>query len=209
MGGWQKVIYLVSFLVGVKLVVGLYSLGAALTAIVPTIWTLGAAFMATPIGWILGMIALIATAVFMIYKNWEPIKFFFNDLWEGVKYAFLSVYNFIAGKLGAILAFAGKVIDTVKGPFAADSGGAGGMQYDMDAMGSPSGSGAPSPYAPSGATGSWAPSALPTGAAAKADVGGTLKSQIDQQSRARVSEAKSNNQDVDYAVYTGMTMAGA
>lgn len=192
MGGWQVVIYAVAALVGLKLVIGLYALGAALTAIVPTIWTLGAAFMATPIGWFLGVIALIALAVFMIYKNWEPIKFFFNDLWEGVKSAFLSVYNFIAGKLGAILAFAGKVISAVNGAF--PSGG----QLEpgaYDSMGN--------------ATGFSADSALPTGSAAKADVGGTLNIKIDQEGRARVAEVKSNNQDVDYAVYTGVTMAGA
>lgn len=190
MGGWQNVVYLMSFLVGVKLAVGLYTLGAAVAAIVPTIWTLGAAFMATPIGWFLGVIALIATAVFMIYKNWEPIKFFFNDLWEGVKSAFLSVYNFIAGKLGAILAFAGKVISAVNGAF--PSGG----QLDAgayDSMGN--------------ATGFSADSALPTGTAAKADVGGTLNIKIDQEGRARVAEVKSNNKDVDFAVYTGMSMA--
>lgn len=192
MGGWQVVIYAVAALVGLKLVIGLYALGAALTAIVPTIWTLGAAFMATPIGWFLGVVALIATAVFLIYKNWEPIKFFFNDLWEGVKSAFLSVYNFIAGKLGAILAFAGEVISAVNGAF--PSGG----QFDSggyNSMGD--------------ATGFSADSALPTGSSAKADVGGTLNIKIDQEGRARVAEVTSNNPAVDYSVYTGMSMAGA
>jgi len=236
MGGWQNVIYVVATLISVKLAIGVYALGTAMLAIIPTIWTLGFALMATPLGWFLAAIALIAGAVYLIYRNWEPIKAFFISLWEGVKSAFLSVYNFIAGKLGAILAFAGKVIDTVKGAFSADSGGAGGMQYDMDAMGNVTGGSAPAPDAPigatggsalapdapsgatggwapstqrSGASGNWAPSALPTGSTAKADVGGTLKIRIDQEGRARVAEVKSNNPDVDYSVYTGMSMAGA
>lgn len=205
MGGWQNVIYVVATLVGVKLAIGIYSLGAALLAMIPTIWSLGAVLLATPLGWFLGAIALIAGAVYLVYRNWEPIKGFFSGLWGSVKAAFMAVYEWISGKLGAILAFAGKVIDTVKGAFSA-GGSTGEAQYD--ANGNATGFAAePAPQL--GATGSWAASALPTGSAAKADVGGTLKIQIDQEGRARVAEAKSNNKGVDFDVYSGMTMVGS
>lgn len=44
----------------------------------------GAAIMATPIGWIIGGITLLAGAAFLIYKYWEPIGDFFKGLWGGI-----------------------------------------------------------------------------------------------------------------------------
>jgi len=87
-------------------------------------------------------------------------------------------------------------------------GATGGSALAPDAPSGATGGWAPSTQR-SGASGNWAPSALPTGSTAKADVGGTLKIRIDQEGRARVAEVKSNNPDVDYSVYTGMSMAGA
>lgn len=199
LGGWDVVIYAVTALLGLKLVVGIWQLFAALVAIVPTIWTFGVALMATPVGWFLGAIALIAGAVFLIYKNWAPIKQFFIGLWDGVKSAFSTVYDWIMNKIMAVVELAAKVGQTVKNLFSGDVNGS----VTYDAMGNATGvADAPLAIAPP------VPSALPTrNMMQKADVGGTIKLQIDQDGRARVAEVKKNNPAVDFDVYSGMVMA--
>lgn len=44
----------------------------------------GIAMMTTPIGWLLAGIALIAGAVYLIYKNWDTIVPWFKDKWASV-----------------------------------------------------------------------------------------------------------------------------
>ena len=61
---------------------------------------LGTALLTTPVGWLIMAIAAIAGAAYLIYKNWEPIKAFFADIWSQVKVAFaggfVGVNNLIA-----------------------------------------------------------------------------------------------------------------
>ncbi|EOE2606602.1 phage tail tape measure protein [Pseudomonas aeruginosa] len=57
---------------------------------------LGTAFMTTPIGWIIGGIALVAGAAYLIYRNWEPIKGFFGGLWTEIKTGFSGGLSGIA-----------------------------------------------------------------------------------------------------------------
>lgn len=49
---------------------------------------LGRALLMNPLGI---AITLLATAAFLIYKNWEPIKAFFSDIWESIKVIFAPV----------------------------------------------------------------------------------------------------------------------
>ena len=56
-------------------------LGKAISAIGTVIRVVGMAMMANPI---LIAIALLATAAFLIYQNWGPIKEFFINLWNGI-----------------------------------------------------------------------------------------------------------------------------
>ena len=56
-----------------------------------TLW-LGRAFMANPIGFIIGAIAF---GAYLIYRNWKPIKAFFLGLWSEVRAAF-------AGGIGGV-----------------------------------------------------------------------------------------------------------
>ena len=53
---------------------------------------LGTALLTTPIGWAIMAIAAIAGAAYLIYKNWEPIKAFFADIWSQVKAAFAGAF---------------------------------------------------------------------------------------------------------------------
>lgn len=48
------------------------------------IGTLGAAIMATPIGWILAALAGLIGAGLLVYKYWAPIKGFFLGFWQGL-----------------------------------------------------------------------------------------------------------------------------
>ena len=79
---------------GAVLVKSLFQLGLSLSLIVPKIIAVGSAFMATPMGAILGIIALLAGGAFLIIKKWEPIKEFFKSLWDGIKKGFLSMLRF-------------------------------------------------------------------------------------------------------------------
>ena len=69
--------------------------GAFMWAGRAVLW-LGRAFMLNPIGL---AVTAIAGAAYLIYKNWEPIKAFFVDIWSQVKAAFaggfVGVHNLI------------------------------------------------------------------------------------------------------------------
>lgn len=198
-GGWENVIIGIAVLLGLKLAVGIFGVGKAIIALIPTVWSLGYALMATPLGWFLAAVAAIAGIVFLIYKNWAPIKQFFIGLWEGVKSAFSSVYDWIMNKIMAVVELAAKVGQTVRNLFSGDVNGS----VTYDAMGNATGiADAPLAIAPP------VPSALPArNMMQKADVGGTIKLQIDQDGRARVADVKQNNKAVDFEVYSGTVMA--
>jgi hypothetical protein len=48
---------------------------------------------ANPIGVIIMAIAALAAAAYLIYDNWEPIKAFFVDLWDGIVGAFTRAWE--------------------------------------------------------------------------------------------------------------------
>jgi phage-related minor tail protein len=77
LGGLNGVAVVLAVVISGKLLLAIYSLGSAIVA-------LGAAILATPVGWLLAAVAAIGFAVYTIYKNWEPIKGFFRDLWSDV-----------------------------------------------------------------------------------------------------------------------------
>lgn len=71
--------------------------------VVSTIKTIGTVFMwlgrvllMNPLGL---AITLLATAAFLIYKNWAPIKEFFVNLWDGVTERFNTMVDWIKNKL--------------------------------------------------------------------------------------------------------------
>ena len=67
---------------------------AALTA---AQWALNAAFVATPIGWVvLGLGAIVAAGV-ALYKNWDTVKNTATALWTKVKTVFSGIKNSITG----------------------------------------------------------------------------------------------------------------
>lgn len=103
-GGWENLIYILTIIKLAPLIASIYQLGAALLPLVKTIlpmlghailWV-GKAFLTNPIGI---AVAAIAGAAYLIYRNWEPIKAFFGNLWAQVQEAFSGG---IAG-IGALL----------------------------------------------------------------------------------------------------------
>ena len=73
---------------------------AALTA---AQWALNAAFIASPIGWIvLGIGALIAVGV-LLYKNWDTIQEKASELWAGIQAGFKTFINFIISGLNFMI----------------------------------------------------------------------------------------------------------
>lgn len=69
----------------------------ATTALTAAQWALNAAFVATPIGWIvLGLGAVVAAGV-ALYKNWDTIKQYAGQLWGKVKETFGGIKDSIVG----------------------------------------------------------------------------------------------------------------
>lgn len=71
---------------------------AALTA---AQWALNAAFVATPIGWIvLGLAAVVAAGV-ALYKNWDTVKVKAGEVWNSIKTAFGGIRDSIVNAFSA------------------------------------------------------------------------------------------------------------
>lgn len=60
---------------------------------------LGAALLTTPIGWVIVGIAAVAAGAYLIYKNWEPIKAWFKDLWADITATFDKSITWITDKI--------------------------------------------------------------------------------------------------------------
>ncbi|MFA3296572.1 phage tail tape measure protein [Acinetobacter baumannii] len=79
----------------------------------------GKALLANPMVLaITAMVALVAGAAYLIYKNWTPIKAFFSDLWTGIKSAFNTGVNFVKGIIQSVdSVFANNPILNILVPF--------------------------------------------------------------------------------------------
>ncbi|MCB5201730.1 hypothetical protein LH464_04455 [Neorhizobium sp. T786] len=78
------------------LVVALATLGAAFVK-------LGIVILSTPIGWILGGLALVAGAVYVIYQQWDEFAAYWSSLWDRVKAGFQQ--GFIHGVIALLKEF--------------------------------------------------------------------------------------------------------
>lgn len=74
---------------------------AATTAATAAQWALNAAFVATPIGWIvLGLGALVAAGV-ALYQNWDTVKAKASELWTKATEVFTGIKDSIVGAFDA------------------------------------------------------------------------------------------------------------
>lgn len=72
--------------------------------------SLGAIIAATPLGWLIGIVAGLAVIGLIVYKNWEPIKAFFSGFWKGLSKAagpalekLWENFKILLGKVGEFL----------------------------------------------------------------------------------------------------------
>lgn len=94
------------------------SIVSGIGAVTTAVSILGKAFLLNPIGL---AITAIAIAAYTIYKNWEPIKGFFVDLWGGVKTTFQSFFNWSADKFTWFSNMISSTMTEVKSFFSMDS----------------------------------------------------------------------------------------
>ncbi len=92
-----------AILLGLAVVIGGKTV-VALVLATKAVLGLAAAILATPIGWILAGIAAIAGGAYLIYKNWEPIKGFFKDLWGTVRGYFSDALGWITEQVQRVIA---------------------------------------------------------------------------------------------------------
>lgn len=77
----------------------LTALGGGVAAAAAAMWTFTAALLANPITWIVVAVLALATAAFLIYRNWGPISSWFGGIWEQVKSATGSALSFLGNLL--------------------------------------------------------------------------------------------------------------
>ncbi|WLI08319.1 phage tail tape measure protein [Pseudomonas sp. FP597] len=65
--------------------------------------SVGAAILATPVGWLIAAVAGLVAAAVLIYKYWKPIKGFFLGFWQGLTQALQPVLGGFS-KFGELLA---------------------------------------------------------------------------------------------------------
>lgn len=75
--------------------------GVITATVLPAIYSIGAALLTTPVGWILAAVAAIAGAVYLIWKNWDTVSGWIMSAWGKVS-AFLDTS---IGKIMAVFVF--------------------------------------------------------------------------------------------------------
>ncbi len=75
----------------------------SLVAMTATLVTMGVSIGATPIGWFIGIVAVLVGLAVLIVKNWGPVSGFFKKMWQDIKAAFDK--GFIHGVLHVLKIF--------------------------------------------------------------------------------------------------------
>ena len=192
-GSWKPIIAVAAAVIAGPLLMALVSATGAIAS-------LGAALLATPVGWFMGAITAISGGAYLIYKNWEPLMNWFSNLWGSLKALFAEG---IAGILGGIhdltknlpdwalpeglepknleksIAAYKQLASPTLAPVDFSMPSLADIKRDLGFNGKPAG----------------------------AEVGGTLKIQIDSDGKPQVKELRSSG-PMDIEVDTGMVMAG-
>lgn len=79
-------------------------LAGGLKVIAAAQWLFNASLFGCPIVWIIAGIAALGTAVYLVYKNWEPIKAFFSTLWTDFLSGVQGIGTAISGAFTAMAA---------------------------------------------------------------------------------------------------------
>lgn len=181
-GGWDTIMVAFSSLMVAK--------GAwAIFELVKAVGILSGALVVTPFGWFLMGVTAIGTAAYLLYKHWEPIKKWFGDLWDSVIGTFTRAGNWLAEKFPWLF---GPSMSNVRVQGVA-----------------PAAPGAALPSVAGAAAGSAALSGAQGLGPRRAEVGGTLKIEIDGNGQPRVRDLrKAPGGLLDFELNLGGTMGG-
>lgn len=89
-------------------VVGAYKTAVSILTIAQL--ALNGAMLANPVGLIIGGIAAASVAVYGVVKNWDKIKEYFANLWEGIKQTFFDALEAIKPAINFVGNAAGKLM---------------------------------------------------------------------------------------------------
>lgn len=76
---------------------GLAAVGRGVLAVLPVVWSFTAALLACPITWIVGGIAALAGAAYLIYANWGDVAPWFQRQWDNITTVFGGFLTFFTG----------------------------------------------------------------------------------------------------------------
>lgn len=113
--GGQMVVSLFSGIGGIITGLGSTILGVV-SKIVPAVAAAGKAIGTAmysalgPVGVVIAIIAAVASAAYLVYKNWDAIKEFFVGLWDSIKNIFVSAFGWIVEKVTGF-------VNTITKPF--------------------------------------------------------------------------------------------
>lgn len=205
-GGWRPVIYgIIAIMAGPLLV--------AIAGVTQAIIALGIAFGFTPIGWALAGIAAIVAIAWQWYKHWASIKVLWNDIvaaisgaagviykvWEPISKWWHGMIDSIGNALDRMVQRVAKAVAWLKG-----------LVSWIPGMGDDGTASAGAARGPVSTMGGKAQTVRYPGAAGRqAEVGGTIRVQIDSEGRPKVKEVRRDKGDVNFDVDAGMMMAAA
>lgn len=93
---WEKVDGFKGVLIGLAAYLA-GPLVMSILSVIPAVLELGAAILATPVGWVLLIGAAFALAAYQIYKNWGPISQWMDDLTSGWRDSLEGFVGFFQG----------------------------------------------------------------------------------------------------------------
>ncbi len=94
-GGAKTIVGVLAAFITAKLMVAIWSLGMSLKA-------LGVTIMATPIGWLLGVIALVVAAIVLLVVKWDWVKEKLAAGWRFLKKAAGATWDWIKEKIKSV-----------------------------------------------------------------------------------------------------------
>jgi TP901 family phage tail tape measure protein len=83
---------------------GLYAFATSEKIVTAAQWLWNASLFGCPLVWIIGAVVALGAAVYLVYKNWEPIKAFFATVWSDLLSGVQGVGTAISGAFSAMAA---------------------------------------------------------------------------------------------------------
>ena len=141
LGGFENTLTVLAGILALPLVASLVSVTTAL-------WGVGAALMATPVGWVIAAIAGLIAIGLALYYNWDEFAQEWADIWEGIKvvggvaFEFLktlflnfSPLGWIMQAMEPMLPYLSQVWEAIKGFFGSGIGQVMGILFSFTPIG--------------------------------------------------------------------------